>query len=105
MVKTESQVFLHVEVPRLEKAAYMMRAIAHPLRLKIISFIDKHKTINVNKIYNALNLEQSITSQHLKILRHAELVKTKREGKFIHYAVNYDAIVRINHLIEKYKMK
>ncbi len=77
---------------RLQTSAEVLRALAHPLRLKILEFIDQNESINVNKIYNALNLEQSITSQHLRILRAAELVKTERDGKFIHYSVNYDKI-------------
>lgn len=83
----------------LDTASALLRAIAHPLRLSILSFIDKKKIINVNKIYNTLGLEQSITSQHLRILRNAELVDTKREGKFIYYSLNYDKIEQVNEAI------
>lgn len=76
----------------LDKASAILRALSHPVRLKILEFIDKSKNINVNKIYAALKLEQSITSQHLRILRDAEIVKTAREGKFIIYSLNYDKI-------------
>ncbi|MBK6729746.1 MAG: helix-turn-helix transcriptional regulator [Bacteroidetes bacterium] len=89
----------------LEKAASLMRAIAHPLRLKIIVLLDKNKTANVNKIYKLLNTEQSIVSQHLKIMRNADLVNTKRDGKFIHYSVNYTTIQQINTVLEKYRTK
>lgn len=84
---------------QLDISAGLLRAIAHPLRLQILSFIDKNNIINVNKIYNKLNLEQSITSQHLRILRNAEIVKTKREGKYILYSVNYDKVKKINGLV------
>ncbi len=77
---------------RLQTSAEILRALAHPLRLKILEFIDRNDSINVNKIYNSLNLEQSITSQHLRILRLAGLVKTRRDGKFIHYSINYDKV-------------
>jgi ArsR family transcriptional regulator len=70
----------------------ILRALAHPLRLKILEFIDENGVINVNKIYNTLKLEQSITSQHLRILRLAGLVKTERDGKFIHYKLDYDKL-------------
>jgi ArsR family transcriptional regulator len=73
-------------------ASEILRAIAHPLRLKILEFIDQNESINVNKIYNTLKLEQSITSQHLRILRLAEIVTTEREGKYIHYSINYPKI-------------
>lgn len=80
---------------KLKHSAEVLRALAHPLRLKILKFIDTNKSVNVNKIYNALNLEQSITSQHLKILRIAGVVLTKREGKFIHYSIDYSRVTTV----------
>jgi len=77
---------------RLQASSKILRALSHPLRMKILEFIDTNDTINVNKIYNTLRLEQSITSQHLRILRLAGLVETRREGKFIHYSINYDKV-------------
>jgi len=80
---------VQIENANLDKAASILRALSHPVRLQIIAFIDENKNINVNKIYGALKLEQSITSQHLRILRDNEIVKTSREGKFIIYSLNY----------------
>lgn len=80
----------------LDTSAGLLRAIAHPLRLKILKFIDRNNTINVNKIYNELNLEQSITSQHLRILRKADLVTTRREGKYVLYSLDYTKIAKLN---------
>ena len=77
---------------KLEAASELLRALAHPLRLQIVEFIDQNDAINVNKIYNTLKLEQSITSQHLRVLRTTDLVSTEREGKFIHYRVDYDKV-------------
>ena len=77
---------------KLEASSELLRALADPLRLQIIEFIDQSDAINVNKIYNTLKLEQSITSQHLRVLRTTDLVSTEREGKFIHYRVDYDKI-------------
>lgn len=79
---------------KLHDSLELLRALAHPLRIKILGFIDQYECINVNKIYHSLNLEQSITSQHLKILRSAGLVSTRREGKFIHYQVDYNTVIR-----------
>ncbi len=98
-------IFEKIDQQMLDKASYIIRAISHPLRLKIISYIDKNKIVNVNKIYNSLNLEQSITSQHLNILRNSKLVITRREGKFIFYSVNYSKIMNICELIDAYNIK
>ena len=77
---------------KLDDSTQILRALAHPLRMKILQFIDKHETINVNKIYNTLKLEQSITSQHLKVLRLSGLVKANKDGKFMHYSIDYDKV-------------
>ncbi|MEZ4888946.1 MAG: metalloregulator ArsR/SmtB family transcription factor [Chitinophagales bacterium] len=88
----------------LDYATELLRAIAHPLRLSIIEFIDKNGIINVNKIYNTLNLEQSITSQHLRILRNAEVVETRREGKYIYYTLNYEKIEQLKDALASYQI-
>ncbi len=86
---------VYVDHDNLQVSSEVLRAIAHPLRMQILEFIDTNSDINVNKIYNTLKLEQSITSQHLKILRDAGLVNTLRDGKYIHYTVNYDKIAHV----------
>ncbi len=90
---------------KLEVSSEILRALAHPLRMKILAFIDQNDMINVNKIYNTLKLEQSITSQHLRILRMAGLVNTERDGKFIHYSIDYEKVAStvgaINHFLEE----
>lgn len=88
----------------LEISSEILRALAHPLRMRILEFIDQHGLINVNRIYSSLNLEQSITSQHLRILRQAGLVGTEREGKFIHYKLNYPRLLNTVKAIKKYQV-
>jgi ArsR family transcriptional regulator len=85
---------------QLEDASELLRAVTHHLRLKILDYIDKNPHTNVNSIYNSLGLEQSITSQHLRILRVANLVIAKRNGKQILYSVNYDKISQIDQAIK-----
>ncbi len=80
----------------------ILRALTHPLRLSLVQFIDNEGETNVNKIYKTLGLEQSITSQHLKILRQADLVKTKREGKYVIYSLNYQKIQHILNVLHKH---
>ncbi len=81
-----------IDDEKLDVSSEVLRALAHPLRMRILAFIDRHGSINVNKIYNTLQLEQSITSQHLRILRLAGLVGTEREGKYVLYHIAYNRI-------------
>jgi ArsR family transcriptional regulator len=69
-----------------------MRALAHPLRIQIIRYIDERESACVNDIFDALKIKQAVASQHLRVLRQAELVYTQRQGKFIFYAIHYGKI-------------
>lgn len=87
---------------KLHYSSELMRALAHPLRLKILEFIDRQGSINVNKIYNTLNIEQSITSQHLKILKMAGVVHAEKSGKFVTYEIDYEVIKRADKAVKRF---
>ena len=76
----------------LKNTAKVFRAINHPLRLEIVRLIETNVSMNVTRIYIKLRIEQSVASQHLAILREAEILNFKRDGKEIHYAVNQERI-------------
>ena len=79
---------------KLDYSCELMRALAHPLRLQILEYIDENESVNVNKIYHALNIEQSVTSQHLSILRLAGVMLTEKVGKYVHCKINYESCSR-----------
>lgn len=90
-------IYLDIDDKDLQAASNLLRAVTHKLRLSIIKLLDDKGEINVNSIYTTLKLEQSITSQHLKILRDNDVVQTRRDGKMIYYTLNYDKL----RLVEK----
>ncbi|HLF62728.1 MAG TPA: metalloregulator ArsR/SmtB family transcription factor [Saprospiraceae bacterium] len=96
----KTKVTFHHE--KLRVSSELMRALAHPLRLRILAFIDRHGTINVNKIYGALKIEQSITSQHLRILRNAGVLHAERDGKYIHYTIDYAIVSRVARAVQNF---
>ncbi|GDX51677.1 hypothetical protein LBMAG27_07240 [Bacteroidota bacterium] len=95
--KTEFTLF---DADLTKKAAAIMRAMNHKLRHTILTFIDNAGSTNVTAIYKALNIEQSVASQHLAIMRRAKIVIATRTGKQILYSVNHD---RINLYMNKVK--
>lgn len=90
---------------KLQVSTELMRALAHPLRLKILEFLDQHKNIQVNQIYNTLKIEQSIASQHLRILKNAGVLVADKDGKYMHYTIDYqrvsNAVKAINRFMGK----
>lgn len=87
---------------KLQYSTVLMKALAHPLRLKILEYIDMKGVINVNKIYNTLQIEQSVTSQHLRLLRLAGVVNAMKEGKYVHYNINYDVLSKAERAVNRF---
>ena len=87
-----------VDAVTVKRASLIIRALNHKLRQAIVDLINENKKMTVTEIYVKLRLEQSVASQHLAILRRANLVKTQRDGKFIYYALNSDYIKHVGRL-------
>lgn len=79
----------------LKIASSILRALSHPLRFKILNFINENSPVNVYSIYKSLSLDQSITSQQLRILREAGVVHTQRKGKEIFYSLHLNKLKKI----------
>lgn len=92
---------IRLDLLSLKKSAIILRALNHKLRQQILRMIADNGSITVTEIYVKLRLEQSVASQHLAILRKAGFVKTKRDGKFIHYAPNLSRIRQINQIAQQ----
>ena len=72
------------EKPMAEHCAKMLRALADETRLAVVcQLLDRQKT--VSEIRDELDIEQSLLSHHLKILRQADVVVGQRVGKHIRY--------------------
>lgn len=95
-----SDALQNIDYLRIKKAALVLRSLNHKLRQQIIATIHEHKRITVTELYVKLRLEQSVASQHLAILRKAEIVSTVREGKFIFYAINEERIAEVNEFVK-----
>lgn len=85
----------------LKKAALVLRAVNNDLRQQMLRVIHKAGKINVTDIYIKLRLEQSVTSQHLAILRKAGFVKTERVGKQIYYSIDYTRLKQVQELAQQ----
>ena len=84
-----------MSVEQLEKAANILKAIAHPMRIAILEYLEGGKKMTVTQIHNLLGLEQSTTSHHLGILKDKGILASKREGKNTLYFLKYKNIGQI----------
>ena len=101
LTKPTTNEAIKLEYTMLKKAVLTLRAINHPLRKEIMELIEEKKQMTVTEIYIKLRLEQSVASQHLAILRRADVLTTERDGKFIYYSINSKRMDEIAALVEK----
>ncbi|EJR57391.1 transcriptional repressor pagR [Bacillus cereus VD115] len=76
----------HVEDMILEEDVELLKVMAHPMRLKLISELSKHKTLNVTQMTDILNIPQSTVSQHLSKMK-GKVLKGNRQGLEIYYSI------------------
>ncbi len=92
---------MKVEKQKLEKAAYILKTIAHPTRLAVIQLLDKKGKMGVNDICRSLQCEQSLVSHHLSNMRIKGLLKSEREGTSIFYSLKERELLKIMEAIDK----
>jgi DNA-binding transcriptional ArsR family regulator len=70
----------------IELAARALKAIAHPLRLKILCIIGDQE-VCVQEIVDQVGTSQSNISQHLAILREKGVLLTRKDANRVFYRV------------------
>lgn len=70
----------------LERAADLMRVLAHPHRLRICERI-LADDVSVGELAAHLGIPQNAVSQHLAILRAHGVLDRRRDGKSVYYHV------------------
>lgn len=77
--------FSDLNPEEIERASNMIKAISHPMRLAILSYLGEEKQLSVTEIHNLLNIEQSTASHHLGILKDKGILASARKGKNTFY--------------------
>ena len=88
---------------QLERAANMLKAIAHPMRIAIIGFLENGEQLSVTEIHEKLGIEQSTTSHHLGILKDKGVLSSKRDGKNTFYSLKHESLRNILHCVSMCK--
>lgn len=85
------------EMPDLDvlfELADLFKVFGDSTRLRIM-YIIADEEMSVLSIAEALNMEQSTISHQLRVLRQNKLVRVRREGKQIYYALDDEHVKRI----------
>ncbi len=71
----------------LDDAARVLRAIAHPLRLRLLEILGQKGESNVTALCEASGAPQPAVSQQLARLRHEGILAARRGGSQVFYRV------------------
>ena len=77
------------EVFDADFCAERLKALSDPHRLRILNAL-RYGELTVGDIAELLEAEMVTVSHHLKIMRYANLVEVRREGRFMYYRLHED---------------
>lgn len=84
-----------IDSEKLDRAAYVLKAVAHPTRINIIDLLDQQKELSVTELSVLLDCEQSLLSHHLTNMRDKGVLTVRRDGKNMFYSLTDKKITKI----------
>jgi DNA-binding transcriptional ArsR family regulator len=82
------------ELEAIRQVSQLYKVLSDPTRLRILLLL-KQGELNVTAISENLAMEQSAVSHQLKLLRDNRVVKSRRQGKTIFYALDDHHVIDI----------
>ncbi|MBP7735277.1 MAG: winged helix-turn-helix transcriptional regulator [Spirochaetes bacterium] len=72
----------------------LLKSIAHPIRMKILCFLMEGEK-NVGEIEQQFGSTISNISQHLTVLRKANIIDRRKEANFMFYSIKDNNILKL----------
>jgi len=76
-----------------EKLARIFKVLSVETRVRMIDLL-KRRSLCVNALALALEISPAAVSQHLRVLRNADIVTAEKRGYFVHYKVNETTLAK-----------
>jgi ArsR family transcriptional regulator, arsenate/arsenite/antimonite-responsive transcriptional repressor len=89
------------EIP-INEISSGFHALSDPIRVKVLELLQQQE-LCVGRLCEALDTNQSKLSFHLKVLKDAELVNSRHEGRWIYYSLNIMQFVRLEKYLSNYR--
>ena len=71
-----------------------LKALADPIRREILNLL-KSGPLSAGEIVDHFSVTGASISRHLSVLKEADLIRDRREGKFIYYELNASVLEEI----------
>ena len=80
-----------MSMPDAKQVAEMFQALSVESRVQIVLLL-KDRSLCVNALAHHLQISTAAVSQHLRILRQANVVIADKRGNFVHYRLNAETL-------------
>jgi ArsR family transcriptional regulator len=90
---------IHGDPAADQELAAFAKALGHPVRMRIIRMLAEREARMCSHIVDELPLAQSTVSEHLRILRHAGLIRANERGPRVSYCIEPSALARLKSLV------
>ncbi len=87
-----------IDISRLEKAAELLKAVAHPVRLLVIRMLRDGER-SVSDLYQTIGTSQSYMSQQLNLMKAKGVLTSRRNGNQVLYSLTNPKVVEIVHCV------
>jgi ArsR family transcriptional regulator len=84
----------------ITRAARCLKAMSHPLRLKILCVLGSQK-ISVQQIVEHVGTSQSNISQHLAILREKDILGCEKQANRVYYYIDDERMLQLIRLMRE----
>lgn len=88
------------ERARYESRAKVLKALAHPARLKLVDELTAHEEVCVCDLTEAVGSDMSTVSRHLAQLKNAGIVESEKHGQMVFYRLRVRCLTNLFACIE-----
>lgn len=90
---------------RAEKAKYetrakVLKALAHPARLKLVDVLADHEEVCVCELTEVIGTDMSTVSRHLALLKSAGVIESEKRGQMVFYRLRVKCLKSLFGCIE-----
>jgi len=96
----KSAAVTRIDQQRLERAAEVLKTVAHPVRLRIVELLEGGQK-SVTELKELLGVTQPLTSQHLSQMRMRGVLGSRRDGAQVYYSIANPDVVKVIHCIRR----
>ena len=88
------------EKTKYETRAKVLKALAHPARLKLVDVLSEHDEVCVCDLTESIGSDMSTVSRHLAQLKNAGIVESEKQGQMVFYRLRVKCLTSLFNCIE-----